>query len=112
MQSSAKHVSRETHRPARQYSQRRGDATRERLVEAVIAYAREGRYRASARQLAQHAGVHHSAVSRHYGHVRLLYRVVAREHWSRVSLPVPGAMVHERKALVWAVLVGEPRDGR
>lgn len=109
-------VSRETHPPMRQFRQKRGDATRERLIAAVIAYAMEGRYRAGARQLAQHADVHHSAVSRHFGHVSLLYRVVAREHWAAIfpSLPFAAAMLPLRegdaRAAVWAILVGEPRD--
>lgn len=108
-------VSRETHQPLRKYSQKRGDKTRERLIDGVVAYAAQGQFRVSARQLGQYAGVHHTAVNRHFGAVELLYRVVARQHWQRVlpSLPpwvaayMPAA---EAKALVWTVLVGEPRE--
>lgn len=110
----AGNVSRETHLPSRQYRQKRGDTTRERLVEAVIAYAEAGSYRAPARWLAQHAGVHHSAISRHFGHVSLLYRVVAREHWQKAYAVLPFTLesptVDAMREAVWAVLVGAPRE--
>lgn len=108
-------VPRETHPPVRKYSQKRGDKTRERLIDGVVAYAGQGSFRVSARRLGQYAGVHHTAVNRHFGAVELLYRVVARRHWQRVLPSLPTSVAdcvpdHEAKALVWAVLVGEPRE--
>jgi hypothetical protein len=61
----------------------------------------------STRQLGQYVGVHHTAVHRHFGHVDLLRRVVARAHWHR--LPLPGVLIDYRPVLAWALLVGEPR---
>lgn len=112
-------VSRETHRAlrSRKVTQPRGDRTRERLIEAVIAFAKAGRYRASSREIGQFAGVHHTAVHRHFGHLKLLYRVVARERWQEVAATLPAHLPcvteggHQGPALVWTVLVGEPRDG-
>ncbi len=79
---------------------------KEALVQAVITLAQEGRYRASARQIAAVAEVHVRAIYRHFGSAELLYRVVAREHWQEIPLPLG----HDPKDLVWAILVGEPRD--
>jgi AcrR family transcriptional regulator len=100
-------VSRETHLPLRQYRQKRGDKTRERLIEAVIEFAKAGRFRVTTRQLGQYAGVHHTAVNRHFGAIHLLYRVVARERWQEIPLPAG----NDHRALAWAILVGEPRNG-
>lgn len=103
-------VSRETHTVL--HKQRRGDRTRRRLIDAVVAFAHEGRYRAAAEELATWAGVERTALYRHFGAVDLLYRVVAREHWSKVRLPFSTASLPdpEARAAVWAVLVGQPRE--
>lgn len=93
--------------------QKRGDRTRERLVEGVIAFANAGRYRVSVADLARYADVHRTAVNRHFGAIHLLYRVVARSHWEHIRFPMPLVFMDEmadRRALVWALLVGEPRE--
>lgn len=102
--------------PSRRYEQGRGDRTRARLVDAVVAYAEAGRFQPPAKDLAQFALTTPGAINRHFGSVKLLRRVVAREHWDRIfpCLPFAAAMAPLReadaRAAVWAVLVGEPRE--
>lgn len=104
-------VSQET-TPSRgiKYRQQRAARTRERMIDAIIAHAGEGNYRVSVRQVCQYAQVSRESVIDHFGSLGLLCRVVARERWQDVPLP-PSALIDvERKALVWALLVGVPRD--
>ena len=92
------------------------ERTRARLIDAVITLGAQGRWRASAAEIATVACVHPTAISRHFGAVPLLYRVVARERWHQVFPSLPFAAAIERplprgrRMAVWAVLVGEPRD--
>lgn len=96
-----------------------GDRTRAALVAALLASVAAGRFRPEARDLARVAGVHKSAVTRHYGALHLLYRVIAREHaeavveamqrHGRLAGPVVEADV---KPLAWLVMVGEPKELR
>ncbi len=93
--------------------QRRGTITRGRLLDAVVAFANEGRYRVLAGDLALFAGVERTAINRHFGAVHLLYRVAARERWQEIKLPAELVFVDEhrtRRDLVWVLLVGEPRE--
>ena len=108
----ASSVSRETALVKRRRTQGRGNVTRRRLMEAVLAYAETGRYRVSGEELARHAGVHKTAINRHYGAPFRLYRAVARDHWAVVKLPFSAVAMldFERKAAVWALLVGEPKS--
>ena len=82
------------------------------LIAAVLRLADKGSYRAGAQELADLAGVRRQAVCRYFGSVDILYRVVAREQWQQVTLPPPfdGFDERARKAAVWLVLVGKPRD--
>lgn len=96
-----------------------GDRTRAALMAAMLASIGAGRFRPEARDLAQVAGVHKSAVTRHYGALHLLYRVIAREHadtvveamkrHGRLAGPVDPVDV---KPLAWLVMVGEPKELR
>ena len=97
------------------YRQARSTRTRERMIAAVLAHAGAGNYRVSAHQVCQYAQVGPQSIKDHFGSLGLLCRVVAREHWRMVPLPVGLAVLcavrdRDRKALAWALLVGAPRD--
>jgi len=90
---------------------RRREATRQALIDSVLALAARGIFRASAAEIAQAAGVDRRAITTHFGAVELLYRVVARERGASaaVLLPFRPADPADRDRAVWAVLVGRPR---
>lgn len=115
-------VSRETSSPdegghCRRYRCPRFEArraeVRKALIDAVIALAAEGDFRAEAAEIAKRAGVSRRQIVHHFGSVVLLYRVVARERWYEVhqmaGIPA-GGTADSVRALVWMVLVGKPKD--
>ncbi len=104
-----------TQSPRRYQSPYRSSAAEQKraaLIAAVLVLANRGNYRGTAQELADMAGVRRQSIGRYFGCVELLYRVVAREHWKQVELPLPLAVrgTPRAKDLVWLVLVGQPRD--
>ena len=95
------------------YRLAQGERTRQALIGAALDLMAKGDFRPEARAIAARAGVHKSAVTRHFGSRDLLCRIIAREHWAFVadSLGLPmGGGVHDRQRLVWLILVGKPRE--
>lgn len=114
-------VSRETlaDRPRRKYHSgyrnRRGEETRRRLVDAVLASIGEGRFRPTADDIAERAGCAKALIFDHFGALKLLNHVVAREHADRVleaigiePLDSDAADAYKRN-LVWIVMTGKRR---
>lgn len=89
--------------PARRH---RSEATRVALLDEALQLVAQGNFRPTAREIAARARVHPSAVTRHFGSVELLYRIVARERRHDVLAAI-GA--HEAADLAWLVMVGKPR---
>lgn len=91
---------------------RKGLATRERIVDAVLAAVGRGNFRPTNREVARAAGVTPPAVIKHFGSLDLLYRVIAREHPAEVvaaaGIEAPGGAPGGR-ALAWTIMVGKPR---
>jgi AcrR family transcriptional regulator len=85
------------------YRRRQGELTREALVKATLLIIGRGNFRPDAREIAGLAGVHQSAVNRHFGSVDLLYRVIAREYAQAVCQ----AAIGEHQA--WLIMVGKKR---
>jgi AcrR family transcriptional regulator len=85
------------------YRQNQGELTREALIKAALLIIGRGNFRPGAREIANLASVHQSAVNRHFGSVELLYRVLAREH----SEAICQAAFGEQPA--WLIMVGKKR---
>lgn len=85
------------------YRQHQGALSREALIRAALLLIGRGNFRPSARAIAGLAGMHQSAVNRHFGSVELLYRVIAREHADAVC----EAALGEPQA--WLIMVGRKR---
>ena len=97
---------------ARRY---RAAQTREAMLDAAVALISTGDYRPEAAAICKRAGVHKSAVNRHFSAIHLLYRVIARERTGAV-LEALGlvAMDDTRTAalqadLVWIAMTGARR---
>lgn len=104
---------------ARRY---RAAQTREKMLDAAIALIAAGDFRPEGAAICKRAGVHKSAVNRHFSAIHLLYRVIARER--------PGAVLEAlgieapfsecgsdartaalRADLAWIAMTGRRRDG-
>jgi AcrR family transcriptional regulator len=94
------------------FRRNQGERTRAALVDATLSFVRQGCFRPEAREIAEVAGCHKSAVTRHFGSLDLLYRVIARGHWSEVLLAAGIDDCHDRRHidLAWLIMVGRPRD--
>lgn len=94
------------------FRQNQGERTRAALVEATLSFVRQGNFRPEAREVAERAGRHASAVVRHFGSIDLLYRVIARGHWSEVLHAARIDDCHDRRNvdLAWMIMVGQPRE--
>lgn len=120
MNATAAPVSREAlAQPKRRYvsgfRRRKAEQTREALLDAAVALIEAGDFRPEASAIAARAGVHKSAVNRHFTALHLLHRVVARERAGAV-LDALGlvSMEDARTAalqgdLVWIVMTGARR---
>lgn len=97
------------------FRRRKAETSREALLDAAVALISAGDFRPEAASIAKRAGVHKSAINRHFSAIHLLHRVIARER--------PGAVLEalgiepmddDRTAalqadLVWIALTGARR---
>jgi len=92
-----------------------GERTRAAIVAAALGLIAEGNFRPEAREIGRLAGIHRSAVVRHFGSLGLLYRVIAREHAGAVLAALGlEAMADARTGalqddLVWIAMTGQRR---
>lgn len=86
--------------------------TKQRLIDAALAFIAKGNFRPTVLEITQAAGTHGGAVTYHFGGLELMMRVIAREHLDEIKLPfADGFMLdHEFRDAVWVVLVGRPRE--
>jgi AcrR family transcriptional regulator len=91
-----------------------GEATRKRLIEAVVAFAQAGNFRPSGLEIARRAGVHSSTITRQFGSLELLNRCVAREHAEAIVVAADIVSaddgMHATRDVAWLILVGKPRE--
>jgi AcrR family transcriptional regulator len=95
------------------YRLRQGEHTREAILDAALKLIAAGNFRPDAKEIAAVAGCHKSAVTRHFGAVKLLYRVIAREHTAAVAKAAGlfFTVDHSDQAdVVWLIMVGRPRE--
>jgi hypothetical protein len=110
--------------PRRRYCsgarRKKAERTREALVDATVALISAGDFRPEAAAIAKRAGVHKSAVNRHFSAIHLLHRVIARERPGAVlealgiEAPLSECGSDARTAglqsdLVWIVMTGARR---
>lgn len=84
--------------------------SRQAILKATLQLIAAGDFRPEAKEIAALAGIHRSAVTRLFGSVDLLYRVIAREHAGAVMAAVRGPDALEEKDLAWLIMVGQPRE--
>lgn len=114
--------------PKRRYvsgaRRRKAERTREALLDAAVALIGEGYFRPEASAIAARAGVHKSAINRHFSAIHLLHRVVARERAGAVLEALGIVTIRDdvhvfdyartaalQADLVWIALTGRRRDG-
>jgi AcrR family transcriptional regulator len=99
------------------HRQSRSDRTKAAILETALSFVSEGYFRPEAREIAARAAslgkyrFHCSAVTRHFGSLQLLYRVIARQHWVEV---IRGAGIvlgcPNERDLAWLIMVGRKRE--
>lgn len=115
-------VSREAFaQPKRRYvsgfRRRKAETTREALLDAAVALIESGDFRPEAASIAKRAGVHKSAVNRHFSAIHLLHRVIARERPGAVLEALGLVWMDDPRTetlqadLVWIALTGRRREG-
>lgn len=88
-----------------------GEETSQAIVAATLKFIAAGRFRPEAREIGRAAGCDPSAITRHFGSLDLLYRVIARERWmdvieaAQISLPCPN-----QRHIAWLIMVGERKQ--
>ena len=92
------------------YRRAQGARTRGAIIAATLKLIEGGNFRPEAKDIAALAGIHRSAVTRIFGSVDLLYRVIAREHAQVVMGAVRPADVLEEPELAWLIMVGCRRE--
>ncbi len=98
--------------PERDGRVRRGEESRQALIESALQQMEEGNFRPSAKTIAREAAFHPSAINHLFGSLDLMMRVIAREHWQRVVplLRFDTIGIADLRGAVWLVLVGKPRE--
>ena len=92
------------------YRLAQGERTRAAIITATLKLIERGNFRPEAKEIAVLADIHRSAVTRLFGSVDLLYRVIAREHASAVMSAVRGPDPLEEDDLAWLIMVGKRRE--
>jgi len=100
------------HRYTSPFRKGQGDATRKAIIDATLKFVAEGRFRPEAREIGRAAGCDPSAITRHFGSLDLLCRVIAREHAGAVvqaaglgwNLPD-----EQNAAAAWVIMTGTVR---
>jgi AcrR family transcriptional regulator len=95
------------------YRQSKGERTRAAIIGSALKLIAAGNFRPEAKEIAADAGCDNSAVTRHFGAVELLYRVIAREHTAAVAKAAGlfFTVDHADQAgLVWLIMVGRRRE--
>ena len=87
-----------------------GERTRAAIIAATLKLIERGNFRPEAKEIAVLADIHRSAVTRVFGSVNLLYRVIAREHAVAVMAAVRGPDALEEDDLAWLIMVGRQRE--
>ena len=97
------------------FRRRKAEQTREALLDAAVTLLGEGDFRPEAAAVAKRAGVHKSAINRHFSAIHLLHRVVARERPGAVLEALGLSPLDDARTmalqndLVWIAMTGGRR---
>jgi AcrR family transcriptional regulator len=95
------------------FRQNQGQRTRQAIVDAALAFIEQGNFRPKAREVAEIAGCHKSAVTRHFGSIDGLYRLIAREHATAVIRAAEQhdvSLPYDHAKVAWLIMVGRKRE--